>query len=405
MRRVIVVFIVVLFIAIIAGVVFALLNSDEKTDGSSSLKDTFPISIFYPDTSPEPGTNNNNSNEPGSGYREETNEFVDEGSALHPIRFSNEEIYGYWIQTGTSTHVQAKTTAFFLTKGGELKKNDGTGEFSLLSYSSYGVPLVVKQNVSGTVAVVKFDSGSTYVYSVARNAWDLLGNSITDFAFSPDGQKLLTLEERGGEMSVVQYDSLTTSKRSAILLRFGAVDLRIQWPSASRAIFTSVPSYFSDGIVLEANLQTKTFRKIAEGSGVSALSSQKNSRIFVFRPETKSKTVAYVYASDGTKQNSYSRMLLDAKCGASFSEPTVWCGAPQLLPAGTFTFPDDYLKRAVFTHDELVEIRLDTGDLVSIPFASDFYVDMSQITHTNGEVFFVNRLDERVYKLEVGPNL
>lgn len=408
MRRFIVLFIFLLIIACIIGVIFAIVKkSDSDTD--PSFKNIFPISLLYPKETIDPqggggvGGDFSQQNE----YTESTNEF-DDGVIIRPISLSTEEVYGYWIERGTSskeqgtsTQAQTKTTAFFLTKTGELKKNDGTGEFSLLSYASYGIPLVVKQNASGTLAAVRFDSGSTYLYSVTKNAWELLGNAISDFAFSPNGQSMLALEERGGETTLVRFDALTTSPRKTILLRFGGVDFRLEWPSADRAILSSVPSYFSEGIVTEINLQTRAFRVVTQGNGLGVLTSSQSPRLLVFRPETKAKTTALLYAPDGTKLNTYNRFLLHAKCGASLSNPVIWCGAPQLLPSGSFTFPDDYLKRALFTHDELVGIDLLTGDFFSVPFSSDSYVDMSFVIHAEDNVFFINRLDGKLYKLLV----
>lgn len=390
MRRFIVLFLLILFIAIIIGVVFAILDSRGSTS-NESLKNVFPISLFYSEPSPTPGSGGIGESVDGWEYTENTNEF-DEEAINRPIPLSNEEIHGYWISS---------TTAFFLTKGGELKKNDGTGEFSLLSYASYGVPLVVKQNASGTLAVVRFDSGSTYLYSVTKNAWELLGNAMSDFAFSPNGQSMLALEERGGETTLVRFDALTTSPRKIILLRFGGVDFRLEWPSVDRAILSSVPSYFSEGIVTEINLQTRAFRVVTQGNGLGVLTSSQSPRLLVFRPETKAKTTALLYAPDGTKLNTYNRFLLHAKCGGCLSNPVIWCGAPQLLPSGSFTFPDDYLKRALFTHDELVGIDLLTGDFFSVPFSSDSYVDMSFVIHAGDNVFFINRLDGKLYKLLV----
>lgn len=401
MRRFIILFIFLLIIACIIGVIFAIVKKGDPGP-DSSFKNIFPISLFYPKETIDPqgggvvGGDFSQQNE----YTESTNEFGDE-TTIRPASLSNDEIYGYWVETGTSTQMQAKITAFFLTKTGELKKNDGTGEFSLLSYTSYGIPLVVKQNASGTLAAVRFDSGSTYLYSVTKNAWELLGNAISDFAFSPNGQSILALEERGGETTLVRFDTLTTSRRETTLFRFGGVDLRLEWPSADRAVLSSVPSYFSEGIFTEINLQTRAFRIVAQGNGLSILTSLKSPRFLMFRPETKAKTTASLYASDGTKLNTYNRFLLRAKCGASLVDPVIWCGAPQLLPAGSFTFPDDYLKRALFTHDNLVGIDLSTGDFFSVPFSSDSYVDMFFVIHAGDNVFFINRLDGKLYKLPV----
>lgn len=391
MRKFIFLFIFFLVIAIIVGVVFAISVSHKQEAPGNTFK--FPLSLFYSDQSADSsiqqGPDDQVSVYPDSLYEDgEESEYP----SIKPIPLSNEEIHGYWISS---------TTAFFLTKGGELKKNDGTGEFSLLSYASYGVPLVVKQNASGTLAVVRFDSGSTYLYSVTKNAWELLGNAMSDFAFSSNGQSILALEERGGETTLVRFDALTTSPRKIILLRFGGVDFRLEWPSADRAILSSVPSYFSEGIVTEINLQTRAFRVVTQGNGLGVLTSSQSPRLLVFRPETKAKTTALLYAPDGTKLNTYNRFLLRAKCGASLSNPVIWCGAPQLLPSGSFTFPDDYLKRALFTHDELVGINLLTGDFFSVPFSSDSYVDMSFVIHAGDNVFFINRLDGKLYKLLV----
>src|SRR3989344_4657367 len=225
MRRVIIILIIVVIIAIIAGVVFALLDSGNGDGEDSPLKNVFPISLLYPDTSSTPGVFIPGSGGGSGGYTEETDEYA-ECSAVHPIPLSQEEIYRYWVSS---------STAFFLTKDGDLKKNDGTGEFSLLSHS-YGIPLRVKQNLAGTAAAVKFDSGSTYLYIESRNAWEFLGNAISDFAFSPDGNSLLALEERGSEMSMVRHEPFTTPKRAVTLLRMSGVDLRVQWPSANRAV-------------------------------------------------------------------------------------------------------------------------------------------------------------------------
>jgi hypothetical protein len=392
MKKFLIIFLVCVVAIVVIGIVISIIQS--RSQGVPvSITNTFPVSLFYPDSPSGPVVPG------GSGGQADNEEYAEEDEGvMRPVPLSGGEIYGYWLQQrATSTGMD---TVFFFAKDGQLKKNDGTGE-QQVGDVPYGTPVSVKQNRSGSFAAVRFDSGSVYAYSVDRRAWELVGSAVTDMAFSPDGASLLALEERGGETSLVRYEPFSAVRRVTTLLRMQAVDLRVQWPAASRVILTSVPSYFTEGSVWVVNLQSNTVARLLSGSGVDALGSQLDARLLIFRSESRSKTNAGLYSFAGVLESGYSRMLLAAKCAASLTSSAFFCGAPQLLPAGSFVFPDDYLKRKVFTHDDLISVSAEAG-MLTVPYSSDSYMDMSSIAHANGAVYFINRLDGKVYKLEAG---
>ena len=81
-------------------------------------------------------------------------------------------------------------------------------------------------------------------------------------------------------------------------------------------------------------------------------------------------------------------------------EEVLYCAVPRELPAN-FNWPDDYLKRRFYPQDKIIKLTLKTSDIEIVEDGIIQIIDATDLKVIKQELYFTNRRDGKVYKLNI----
>ncbi|MFA6494770.1 MAG: hypothetical protein WC246_00155 [Candidatus Paceibacterota bacterium] len=397
-NRIIIIIIALLVVAAIGvGVYFGLQGAKQAaTPGQSSGGGTFPLSS---------GSNNQ-----GSGALSVNQGQPDQSAPSAALQQQKNNLFQlttnpaavFWVASSTtSTSGIIRNAVYYMNAKGDVVQIQDIGREQTIAGSSFGTPLRLWQNKSGSKIVVLFDSRTYALFDIKTKAWDVLPAETMDVAFSPDGAKLAILKELNGQ-AIVSAISLGTARRtSTTLVSLAMVDVKIYWPSASRLFFVSRSSSGVDGQVWYFDLTKKTLNYVTHGDGLAMVfggASPSVAAQFVASPNGTSMAVSFL-DGENKQRGSLTMATIADKCIFALDGKRFFCGVPRENDKGNdLNILNDYVRGDVYFHDSLYSIGGDAfSSLTPLVTASDVLLDVVSLWATATQLFFINRLDHTVY--------
>ena len=78
----------------------------------------------------------------------------------------------------------------------------------------------------------------------------------------------------------------------------------------------------------------------------------------------------------------------------------IYCAVPKNINEG-IKLPDDYYKKAIYFDDTIYLIDLSNAGVTELKTDSNLTIDAEHLEISNGKLFFKNRLDDKLYSLEL----
>ncbi|MEK7094328.1 MAG: hypothetical protein AAB903_03250 [Patescibacteria group bacterium] len=322
-------------------------------------------------------------------------------------------------------HPYSDGSIIIIQPGGQIMKvvgNEGTVLSSLgisnLSHAAF--------SYDGKKIVALFGNPlnpQVSVFDTDRKSWEpVFARPASPPLWSPHNYRLLFLTETEGLRTVTTVDMGATTPKTEDLISLNAEDIVVAWKGMSEIFIGEKPSAFSSGQLLAYDIQKKTISTVLKDwpgldflwnlnpqEGV-VLQSNKNAaggkmslvggtgiiaRQFSFvsipskkcvfeKPAPKTPVTTSTTGTDLLEQPS--RLLI--------------CAVPQNANRFLgFFLPDDYFQKEIMTEDYIIQADLSTGNIKNISASVTDSFDGTFLKTTAEAVFFINRYNNKLYRL------
>ena len=237
------------------------------------------------------------------------------------------------------------------------------------------------------------------IFDFLDAAWRPIPQSIVYAAWGGNENTLMGIEEKGGAKNLVRVGLTNNTPASSVIMNnFLMKDVRFANGGGDRIFIGEKASNLYKGSVWELNTKTLGWKSVfVEQPGL----------IFKILPDLSggikfsSPNSLSLVSLGGEAKGNFTIKTLPEKCGGAGDR--FYCFAPLSIPENVF-LPDDYFKNKVFFQDAFYKMDLNTGESASL-FQSGIenipLIDGENISLLGDRVYFVNRYDKRLYRINL----
>ena len=365
-------------LAIIAGGAFYFFRTptDTNSGGGGFLDNFFPTSGDKPGSTPTPTPT---PEAPGAGNIETSTDkplSSDEAQKLPIgtlIRLTDEAISSIvpTAQGNAKYHKNIPESLGHLFE----KKADGSG--AEVKISNYTIPQVLKvvwapdamkavifYNIAGNARKLWIDYKAT-----STPKTNILPDSISDVAFSPDGKSMAFINDLGATRNI--FTAAADFKNQKKILDNVVPDLELSWPAAGFLALKTKSSYAADGHLYTVSMGG-ALTKIAEGLGLDAVWNTDGSGVLISSVNGGGQIQPLQFFDIKTQSTKslYIKTIAE-KCSFARSVKNIaYCAAPKYMPAGRY--PDFWWQGQISFEDnmDLIDVASNTVS-VFVPTPAD----------------------------------
>lgn len=214
--------------------------------------------------------------------------------------------------------------------------------------------------------------------------------------------KIVYLRDRGSlsDINILNIDN----KRSVTVATLAQKDLVLEWPSPNNLYIKTRPSKKIRGSVWKFNITNKTISTIIDKEfNLSVKWLSPNLGLKLSSKNEFSTPVLSFIDGEGKTLANLDFITLPSKC--VLGENAIYCAVPS--NKNLKNYPEDYMKRAKYYPDNIYRIPLINGSPEANLTTSIFNAilginyDMTQLRISDGYLYFIDRYDNKVYKMRL----
>lgn len=308
--------------------------------------------------------------------------------------------------------------AVFIEPNGHVSSLLG-GRSSVVSSETIDGLMRAQFSHNGSYLLVKSRVGNNAQFKIlnlAQRTWTPVPTGTREAAWSPSDDRLLLLLEKGATNELAIFNAANPSTKLQSLTPLDTIDVSLMWPHPLTIIIESRGSSLSEGFVLVFSIKDKVFTGSVENQlGLISLWNGGGTRGLLWTSNnTKRGGELSLVNQLGTLVHNLTFKTLPSKCAfgstarasgnATGTTESLFCAIPRDQEEFLFhPLPDDYEKGLLKTADDLYQVDLGGGNLASITTDDGIKTfDATKMTINNGVLFFINRLDGKLYALSMG---
>jgi len=294
----------------------------------------------------------------------------------------SDEVFDYWI-------VQSTKEVFYINKKGIFKANPDKP----IPVLKTEIKNLVSVNVSPLKDKILIAFGKKYdeqfsLYDLIENKIYPLPLEIKKAIFSYDGKKLLALKNNDLTITDLKGKVVKT-----LIKNFSLKDVNWKWANSWEIYFYDKPSSLKGGM-WRYDIKKKTFEEIiAHQKGLFLR--WLNPDLILKLGDDKADLISYT----GLPIKNFDYYLIPSKCDLSNSTSTpysLYCFYPKFfLQDKKGYWLEDYLKEKIKTDDNLYLFGKEKPKLISALLD----VDAKKVKFFDKEIYFINRKDNKLYKV------
>jgi len=321
------------------------------------------------------------------------------------------------------------------------------GEVSVLSSSAITNLREASFSYDGKRILAVFGDQSSpqaSIFDILNKSWQPLSPGLKSPAWSPDDYQIVYLTSKGGAAALTTLDTANPKAKPQELAKFHLQDVSLNWPTRNKIIISDRGSAFFAGSIWSFDAKTKTPTELTDSKpGLESVWSSKWEFGLALEADFNG-LGGKLSLIDGTGKtlNDLAFLTLPSKCAFDIqiqqpqttptkattstaknatSTKTPTSTVPAAPPAKKFLYcavpqdqnklaasqlPDDYEKRAMFTTDDFFRINLnlgapEAGNIEPVFSGSGQNLDASNLKIFNQTIFFINRLDQKLYAVSL----
>ncbi len=251
---------------------------------------------------------------------------------------------------------------------------------------------------------------SVSIFDMDAKTWHPLPQGIRSPAWAWTGSKIAYLSpSAGGAWNLTTLDAGNAKMKPQSVLQLHIEDANLLWPSSDRILLFGKANALVPASLMSILPAKKTVTPILQDMrGLSFLWGEKAGRVLAFESNVSRRGgTLRLFDVGGVPVRTLDIGTLPAKCifdeGAATSTQTAGrliCAVPNDQEKFARTrLPDDYAMKSYFTADSFYAINLSDGSIETLFGGTGAPVDATLLQRTGSKLFFVNRLDGKLYAL------
>jgi len=310
---------------------------------------------------------------------------------------SSRPIFDYWINKNTDD-------VYFVDLNGEIYKISPSGAEEKINSQTISDLHSIKPSPDGSRAIFTFGypfQTTLSIFDIAAKSWQPLPAGVTSAAWDPRSNNQITYLKNNGDKSAIFLLTLST-KKAVELTKLNQKDLDLEWVLPDILYLKTKPSAEYNGFIWTFNIKQKTFAPlISEGAGLSVLWSDNGKLGLQFSGNGFTNSLVLIDEKNRVIAN-IGDATLPSKC--AFGINNAYCAIPAQIPPRA-KLPDDYLQKEIFFEDLIYTVNLTTGETELLPNTFSIFlttlIDANHLSVQKNRLLFINRLDEKLYSLDL----
>ncbi len=305
------------------------------------------------------------------------------------------------------------------------------GEASILSCSAITGLISAQFSYDGKKILATFGDESNpqgSIFDVATKSWQPLQFGFKSLAWSPTNYQIVYLKQNTDYESLGILDVSSAKPKQQELIKLHASDIDLNWARPNQIILGEKSGTSVKSSVWSYDIKLKKMSLILDGYlGLESVWNETSTNVGLFFSANRSRRGGILSLVDAAG-NILTRLklaTLPSKCAfnneiegsvgastipaSSSSKPiaaknidVLYCGVPRDRDKFSLSkLPDDYEKRALFTADDIYKINLADGSTSAVFKDLDQLVDVSNPKIFGQNLFFINRIDKKIYALSL----
>jgi len=304
-----------------------------------------------------------------------------------------------------------------ISPNGEIRERSGSTTKTL---SSTVIKNIRETSFSfdGKKLLVMFgevDNPQVSVFDTENYEWQPLTISPSSIDWSPTDYQIAYLTEDTDGTAILRIlDTEIADPKPKTISSLGGLDLQLSWVTPNEIVISEKSSAFVKNSIWKLNKTTGNLTNVvSEKQGLLAnWDKEQNLGILFFSSENRRGGQLSLINIGGKILGEFSFLTLPNKCSfSSIVKTSTSTDNPEekvflncAVPKETQSFsnrilPDDYFKQLIFTDDNLYQIDIQNGNVNALSNNSGSIFDATNIQATNGRLFFINRLDQKLYSI------
>lgn len=306
---------------------------------------------------------------------------------------SDQPAFDYLINNGATS-----SQIFYFNQDGQIFKIKADGNEETISERIIENIQKIEADKDGKKVIVKFGERNNplfEIFDLEKNVWQQIKNASAA-AFSPDGKQVAYFDG----VDLIVKNLLDPKQKTQKILSLNQKDFDLKWIASDRVLLLPHPSFLISGDIWEINLKTKALKIFASARGLTVNFSKDNALGLKFGVNERGENALQLIGNSGAIMANLNFSILPGKCSINLAK--IYCAAPQNYNTiKEPTLPDDYLKRAAYSDDFIYELDIEKNAFLPVFEESKQPIDAVNLELLGSQLFFINRYDNRLYRLEL----
>lgn len=325
---------------------------------------------------------------------------------------SDKEIFDYWVTTELNASTSLLSVSYYyLTPQGEILEAREDIDNPVATQPIKDLQTIIP-SYNGALVLVSFGSRlypQWSILNVKERSWQPLPLNIRSATFSPDGTQLALLISTDGKSDLIIQDLSAQPKsggklKSRKLLSLYQQGLSLLWRASDKIILSERPSDLTKSSAWQVDTKTGGIVPLMENMNGLAVQWSKDGKMGVIYSHYPSQSpILSIIDAKGKTLSTLDFIAPPDKC--VFNSERLFCSVPDFRIASyqTSSLLDGYLKKSSYFSDTLYEYRQNAPGFFSSAKGISYGkpIDATHLTALNNQLLFVNRLDQKLYKLEL----
>lgn len=312
------------------------------------------------------------------------------GMSVSLERVSDFPLFSFW-ETQTRE-------IYYLTQNGEVYAAKSGADVEIFSQEILALNSL-ESSPKQTRALVAYGDPHNprwIVFDTIDKTWRPLPQEIKVATWGDTDSVLFAMVDTENGLGVMKVDISKNPPAYQVLLKdFRIRDVSLLHTTTSTLLFIEKPSSYYQSSVWELNLSSLKIALYGNPEfGFSLRENPYGNEFFSFATGGK-----LLFTGQDGKVQQFIFSTLPEKCAANSN--TVYCFVPR-DPAIGATLPDDYISHKYYSIDNMFIVDRTSGLITPIQISAlpnVPHIDATNVTFTNGSVYFLNRYDRGLYRL------
>lgn len=327
----------------------------------------------------------------------------------------------YFVDKGTNVFIAQPDGKIVKISGGSKAEAMSSGPISNIISASF--------SFDGKMVLAIISGNKLEVFNADNKTWRLYNYAVQSADWAPDSHRIAFLSPgETGALYLLDADSANASP--VLLSRIRQEDMNLNWMYPTKIFLSDSPSANWNSSLWSFDVSKKTLSPmILAKPGLEtawssstpavgiALISNANGQGGQLQLVDQSgiQTQALNFLTFPSKCSFYNKPVQAPAAATSVAATTtaktiqapktklmMVCGVPRdVQPLMNNPLPDAYQKKSFFTSDNFFEIEVATGNVNTVFNDETANADSSDLKIFNQSVFFINRLDQKIYSVSL----